>query len=187
MSLGVYRIFLHLEKSVSAVPFLIAANPVNYGKPMKLTCAEAIAAALYITGFDEQANVVMEQFKWGPVFYELNAELFEAYSMCADSAEVVQAQMQYLSQVEEEQKARQAAKEEGGEIYDEEDLLVNPNHVDGGMHSLKWTKENMDEEEEEGEEVYGVEEEEVEVLEEVEEGEEVDEVEEVEVEVESNE
>eukprot|EP00163_Fabomonas_tropica_P034177 TRINITY_DN934_c0_g3_i3.p2 TRINITY_DN934_c0_g3~~TRINITY_DN934_c0_g3_i3.p2 ORF type:complete len:297 (-),score=25.89 TRINITY_DN934_c0_g3_i3:323-1213(-) len=84
------------------LPFLVAANTVNYGKPMKLSCVEALAAALYITGFDAQADYLMGKFKWGSNFYKLNQELFEGYKKCNSSADVVEFQNEYLRRAEQE-------------------------------------------------------------------------------------
>eukprot|EP01130_Rhizamoeba_saxonica_P004366 TRINITY_DN1788_c0_g1_i3.p1 TRINITY_DN1788_c0_g1~~TRINITY_DN1788_c0_g1_i3.p1 ORF type:complete len:228 (-),score=22.16 TRINITY_DN1788_c0_g1_i3:363-1046(-) len=79
------------------LPYLVAANPVNYGKPFKLSCVEAAVATLYITGFKETALELLDKFKWGITFYTLNQELLERYSNCADSAEVIDVQNAYLS------------------------------------------------------------------------------------------
>lgn len=86
------------------LPFLVAANPVNYGKPLKLSCAEAIAAALYITGFKEEAAAVLGCFKWGESFLTLNSELLGKYADCADSAEVVKVQTEWIEMCQTERK-----------------------------------------------------------------------------------
>ena len=79
-----------------ALPYLLAANPINTYKPIKLSTAEAIAAALYIAGFKEAAQDTMSVFKWGPSFITLNQELLDAYSDCTSSTEVVEIQKEFM-------------------------------------------------------------------------------------------
>jgi pre-rRNA-processing protein TSR3 len=79
-----------------SLPYLLAANPVNWGKPMKLTSAEAFAAALYIMGFEGQAVRVLEKLSWGLGFLELNHEPLVRYSEAKTSAEVVAIQSDYI-------------------------------------------------------------------------------------------
>ena len=84
------------------LPYLVAANPVNYGKPCKLNCVEALAAAMYITGYKQEAKLYMEKFSWGPSFLELNSEYLEKYSACTSSKEILDVQQMILEELEEE-------------------------------------------------------------------------------------
>jgi pre-rRNA-processing protein TSR3 len=91
------------------LPFLLAANPVNYGKPLKLTCAEAMAGALWIVGMQRDARALLGKFTWGSSFFDLNKGLLEAYAACEDSAAVVRVQNEYIATCEGEVKDRKGA------------------------------------------------------------------------------
>jgi pre-rRNA-processing protein TSR3 len=62
------------------LPPLFAGNPVNYSKLNKLTTVEAISASLYILGFKKESLDLLDKFKWGHTFYELNQNLLNEYS-----------------------------------------------------------------------------------------------------------
>ncbi len=88
-----------------ALPYLLAANPINWGRPMELNSAEAVMAALYILGEKEQASEFLGRFNWAPEFMRLNGNLLEDYSNARDSTEVVRIQNEYLKDIRGEDSA----------------------------------------------------------------------------------
>ena len=79
-----------------ALPFLVAVNPVNYGKPFKLTTLEAFAATLYIFGEIEHAREILNIYKWSLHFLELNKQPLEDYRKAKNSTEVIQIMKHYI-------------------------------------------------------------------------------------------
>lgn len=84
------------------LPYLIAANPTNYGRPWRLNCVEALAAGFLICGHRDWAEEVLSTFSYGQAFLDINEEVFEWYEQCADEAEVKAAEERWLQKIEEE-------------------------------------------------------------------------------------
>ncbi|MDH3203884.1 MAG: DUF367 family protein [Nitrosopumilus sp.] len=70
------------------LPPLLAGNPVNYSKLNKLTTVEALSASLFILNFKDQGLELLNKFKWGHTFYELNQNLFDEYSKIKDEDQI---------------------------------------------------------------------------------------------------
>lgn len=78
------------------LPILLAANPVNYGHPQKLSSAEALTAALYVAGFRREAEMVMGIFKWGHTFIQLNREPLDEYSLAGSREAIEEVEREYF-------------------------------------------------------------------------------------------
>jgi pre-rRNA-processing protein TSR3 len=79
-----------------SLPFVVAANPVNYGKILKLTTLEAFATALYILDERKQANHILNIYKWGPHFLDLNKDPLEDYRNAKNSKKIIELMNQYI-------------------------------------------------------------------------------------------
>jgi len=106
------------------LPYLVACNPINFGKPFQLSCVEALSACLFITGYNDLANELLDKFKWGITFYNNNSHLLQKYAQCKDSNEIIAVQNEYLATCEKEALNKLATKGQ------QQDLLSrNPNHL----------------------------------------------------------
>ncbi|KAJ5677672.1 Ribosome biogenesis protein TSR3 [Penicillium maclennaniae] len=84
------------------LPYLIAANTVNYGKPWRLNCVEALAACFCICGHEEWAREVLKNFRYGEAFLEINSELLQRYAACATEEDVKRTEEEWLAKIEQE-------------------------------------------------------------------------------------
>jgi pre-rRNA-processing protein TSR3 len=108
------------------LPFMVAANTVNYGRPFKLNCAEAAAATLYICGKPQAAKAVMDEFSYGEEFLSINRQVLDMYSKCTDAADVVKQQNEWL------EAAQQQKDDQVGMI--ESNLPPSDNEYDDGSY-----------------------------------------------------
>lgn len=84
------------------VPYLVAANSVNYGRPWRLNCAEALAATFAICGHDDWASRVLKHFSYGKSFLEINGQLLKRYAACSSSEEIKATEERWLAKIERE-------------------------------------------------------------------------------------
>jgi pre-rRNA-processing protein TSR3 len=78
------------------LPLLLAANPVNYGRIGQLSSIEALASALYISDFEEQANEILSLFKWGESFMTLNKSPLTEYQSATSNEEVLKIEKEFF-------------------------------------------------------------------------------------------
>ncbi|KAG9292193.1 hypothetical protein G9A89_023913 [Geosiphon pyriformis] len=110
------------------LPYLVATNPINYGRPWKLNSVEAYAACFYITGFPNYAEKLLSKFKWGNTFFMVNKTLLDKYAACEDSQEVVKVQNEWLNEIEMEYRNKRS--KDNFYEHEHEFLAKNPNHAD---------------------------------------------------------
>jgi pre-rRNA-processing protein TSR3 len=84
------------------LPYLVAANTVNYGKPWRLNCVEALAAAFAICGHLDWAEEILAPFSYGQSFLDINSSILKKYAACADEDEIKKTETEWMERLERE-------------------------------------------------------------------------------------
>lgn len=127
------------------LPYLVAANTVNYGKPWRLNCVEALAAAFYICGHSDWAEQVLAPFSYGSAFLEINSSLLKRYAACEDDKAIKKTEEEWMERLEREYTE---SREEGSDS----DLWKGGNVNRRAVQDSDDDEDDDDENSEEGEE-----------------------------------
>ena len=139
---------LHLDLhkiETRSLPFMVAVNPVNFGKAYKLSCVEAFAACLYLGGFEKESKFILDHFKWGEHFFKVNEELFGKYKGISSQEQLKEIQEKYIN---DELERKQKRKEQDGF----EDCNIDKDEIKIDNSEKEDNKEELNENEEEEEE-----------------------------------
>jgi len=80
------------------LPVLLAANPVSWGQPGRLSTAEAISASLILLGRDIHAAKILSRLPFGDEFLKLNNQPLSAYSKAKSTDELVNMQWEFFDE-----------------------------------------------------------------------------------------
>ncbi|KAL9109664.1 MAG: hypothetical protein Q9227_005702 [Pyrenula ochraceoflavens] len=97
------------------LPYLVAANSTNYGRPWRLNCVEALAACFYICGHQDWASEVLKHFSYGEPFLEINSQLLKRYAACSNEEDIKKAEETWLQKIEREYSESRAEKAGAGD------------------------------------------------------------------------
>ncbi len=87
----------YLKKGIARrIPGLLAGNPVNYARLGKLSSVESLSACYYILGEKSFALSLLDKFKWGHTFLDLNHDALEEYSAAENTSEVMKIESEYF-------------------------------------------------------------------------------------------
>ncbi len=83
-------------KNGRKLPLLLPVNPINYGKPGKLSSLEALAAALYIMGYTDLSGEVISKYSWAQNFIKTNINPLNDYLKCISNEECIAVEESYF-------------------------------------------------------------------------------------------
>jgi pre-rRNA-processing protein TSR3 len=147
--------YIYIILTIS-VPYLIAANTVNYGKPWRLNCVEALAACFCICGHEDWAQEVLKHFRYGEAFLEINSELLKRYAACETEEDVKRTEEEWLAKIEKEyEESREGGADDMWTVGNTNRRIL-PDSDDEENSGSEGSQKDEEEEEEEDKDPYAI-------------------------------